>query len=75
MKQKIKRWCVSLKWEKRKSINRKDRIEDFKKAVETLEQNFNVKIGSDIFQHIYVLDNKTGNCYDWRDGDTYSQRR
>ena len=73
MKQGIKRWWVSLKWEERKSINRKDQIEAFKKAVETLEQNFNVKIGSNIFQQLYIADNKTGNCYDWRDGDLYSQ--
>lgn len=75
MKWGIKRCWVSRKWEERKSINRKDQIEAFKKAVETLEQKFNVKMGSDIFQQICIADNKTGNCYDWRDGELYSQRR
>lgn len=75
MKHRIKRWWLSLKWEERRSVNRENQIEAFKKAVEVLEQNFNVKIGSNIFQHIYISDNKSGNCYDWRSGDLESRRR
>lgn len=74
MKHRIKRWLLSLKWEERRNINRENQIEAFKKAVEVLEQNFNVKIGSNIFQQIYIVDNKTGDCYDWRDRDLYSQK-
>lgn len=69
MKRGLRKWWVDLKWQERRSANRQDQINAFKSAVETLEKNFNVKIGSDIFQGLYILDKKSKKSYDWRSGD------
>jgi len=63
MKRGIRRWIVSLKWQGRKTENRDIQVETFKKAVESLEKTFGLRITADCLK---IEDPKTGKIWDWK---------